>query len=125
MLEEFTCSAKCDPGWAIENLMGPNVLWLTESLSQVMQLEPGMRVLDMGCGRAISSIFPVREFGVQVWATNLWLKPSENAGRIRDADVGDRVFTVHAEAQRATQPPAPAVASYLFLPPHLSSPSFS
>ena len=43
-LEEFPRSAKYDPGWVIENLMGPNVLWLTESLSQVMQLEPGMRV---------------------------------------------------------------------------------
>ncbi len=97
-LEEFPRSAKYDPGWVIENLMGPNVLWLTESLSQVMQLEPGMRVLDMGCGRAISSIFLVKEFDVQVWATDLWIKPSENAGRIRDADVEDRVFPVHAEA---------------------------
>ncbi len=97
-LEEFPRSAKYDPGWVIENLMGPNVLWLTESLSQVMQLEPGMRVLDMGCGRAISSIFLVKEFDVQVWATGLWIKPSENPGRIRDADVDDRVFPVHAEA---------------------------
>ena len=28
-----------------------------------------MRVLDLGCGRAMSSIFLRREFGVQVWAT--------------------------------------------------------
>ena len=83
-LEEFPRSAKYDPGWVIENLMGPNVLWLTESLSQVMQLEPGMRVLNMGCGRAISSIFLVKEVDVQVWATDLWIKPRENAGRIRD-----------------------------------------
>ncbi len=96
--EEFPRSAKYDPGWVIENLMGPNVLWLTESLSQVIQLEPGMRVLDMGCGRAISSIFLVKEFDVQVWATDLWIKPSENAGRIRDADVEDRIFPVHSEA---------------------------
>ena len=45
----------------------------------------------MGRGRAISSIFLVKEFGVQVLATDLWIKPSENAGRIRDADVEDRV----------------------------------
>ena len=38
------------------NLMGPNVPWLAEALSHVLDLQPGMRVLDMGCGRAISSI---------------------------------------------------------------------
>ena len=30
--------------------MGPNVLWLTDALTQVLDLRPGMRVLDMGCG---------------------------------------------------------------------------
>jgi methylmalonyl-CoA mutase C-terminal domain/subunit len=44
-----------------------------------------MRVLDIGCGRAVSSIFLRREFGVQVWATDLWFTASENQQRIRDA----------------------------------------
>ena len=56
-LEEFPRSAKYDPQWIIDNMMGPNVIWLAESLTQVMALEPGMRVLDMGCGKALSSIF--------------------------------------------------------------------
>ena len=56
-LDEFPRSSSYEPEWVIENMMGPNVLWLTESLCQVMDLAPGMRVLDMGCGRAISSIF--------------------------------------------------------------------
>ena len=65
-LDEFPRSAGYDPEWVIENMMGPNVLWLTESLTQVMDLEPGMRILDMGCGRAISSIFLAKEFDLQV-----------------------------------------------------------
>jgi cyclopropane fatty-acyl-phospholipid synthase-like methyltransferase len=69
----------------LENLMGPNAVWLAEALAGVMDLRPGMRVLDMGCGRAISSIFLAKEFGVQVWATDLWIKPSENWARIRAA----------------------------------------
>jgi cyclopropane fatty-acyl-phospholipid synthase-like methyltransferase len=36
-----------------------------------MNLQPGMRVLDLGCGRALSSIFLHREFGLQVWAADL------------------------------------------------------
>jgi cyclopropane fatty-acyl-phospholipid synthase-like methyltransferase len=58
-----------------------------------------MRVLDLGCGRAMSSIFLHREFGVQVWATDLWFSASENLQRIRDAGCGDGVFPIHADAR--------------------------
>lgn len=58
-----------------------------------------MRVLDLGCGRAKSSIFLAREFGVQVWATDLWISASENIRRIRDAQLEDRVFPLHADAR--------------------------
>jgi SAM-dependent methyltransferase len=78
---------------------GANSLWLTEWLTAVLDLRPGMRVLDLGCGRASSSIFLHREFGVLVWATDLWFDVSENAQRIRDAGVGDGVFPIHADAR--------------------------
>ena len=55
--DQFPRAAAYDLEWVLENQMGPNVLWLTESLTQVMALKPGMRVLDIGCGRAISSTF--------------------------------------------------------------------
>jgi cyclopropane fatty-acyl-phospholipid synthase-like methyltransferase len=97
-LPEFPRSAGYPPEWMLENLMGPNAVWLAESLSQVLPLEPGMRVLDMGCGKGISSIFLAKEFGVQVWATDLWIKPTENWGRIRAAGLEDCVFPIYAEA---------------------------
>jgi cyclopropane fatty-acyl-phospholipid synthase-like methyltransferase len=58
-----------------------------------------MRVLDLGCGRAASSIFLRREFGVEVWATDLWFDASENLRRIRDAGVGDGVYPIRADAR--------------------------
>ena len=97
-LDDFPRSAGYDPAWMLENLMGPNAVWLAEALAQVMRLEPGMRVLDMGCGRAISSIFLAREFDLQVWATDLWIAASDNWRRIREAGLQDRVFPIHAEA---------------------------
>lgn len=97
-VDEFPRSAGYDLDWVIENQMGPNVLWQTESLTQVMDLKPGMRVLDMGCGRAISSIFLAKEFGLQVWATDLWVKAGENWKRICDAGMERHVFPIHAEA---------------------------
>jgi SAM-dependent methyltransferase len=64
-----------------------------------MDLQPGMRVLDLGCGRASSSIFLHREFGVQVWAVDLWFNVSDNLQRIRDAGAGDGVFPIHTDAR--------------------------
>ncbi len=78
---------------------GANALWITEWLAEALDLRPGMRVLDLGCGRAMSSIFLRREFGVQVWATDLWISASENIQRIRDADVEEGVFPIHADAR--------------------------
>ncbi|MFP4160320.1 MAG: SAM-dependent methyltransferase, partial [Desulfobacterales bacterium] len=54
---EFPLSAKYDPDWILDNQMGPNALWLAEWLLQDLPLAPGMRVLDLGCGKAMSSIF--------------------------------------------------------------------
>lgn len=96
--ERYPRSGAYSARWMVENAMGPNPVWLTEALTGSMRLEPGMRVLDMGCGTALSSIFLAREFGVQVWATDLWVSPAENWARIMQAGVQDRVQPVHAEA---------------------------
>ncbi len=98
-IDQFPRAATYDPEWVLENKMGPNVLWLAEALSQVMDLQPGMRVLDMGCGRAASSIFLAKEFGLQVWATDLWIKASDNWERVRAAGLQEQVFPIHAEAR--------------------------
>jgi cyclopropane fatty-acyl-phospholipid synthase-like methyltransferase len=78
---------------------GANSLWLTEWLAEAMDLQAGMRVLDLGAGRASSSIFLHREFGVQVWSTDLWFNPADNLKRIRDAGADGGVFPIHAEAR--------------------------
>ena len=98
--ERFPRSSTYHPEWIIASVSGgANALWLTEWLAEALDLRPGMRVLDLGCGRAMSSIFLRREFGVQVWATDLWFSASENIQRIRDAGVEDGVFPIHADAR--------------------------
>jgi len=97
-LPSYPRSADYDPEWVLENQMGPNVLWLTEALCQVVKLDAGMRVLDLGCGRAISSIFMAREFGVKVWAADLWIDPKENWERVLSAKMEEMVMPIHAEA---------------------------
>src|SRR6266550_1244366 len=98
--EQFPRASQYHPEWVLANASGgANALWLTEWLTTALHLRPGMRVLDLGCGRASSSIFLRREFGVQVWATDLWFSVAENIQRIRDAGVEDGVFPIQADAR--------------------------
>jgi len=95
---DFPRANAYDPDWVMDGQMGPNALWLVEWLTRRMDLKPGMRVLDLGCGKAMTSVFLAREFGVQVWAVDLWTPPDGNWERIRAAGVEDRVFPLQAEA---------------------------
>jgi SAM-dependent methyltransferase len=95
---DYPKTSAYDPAWVFLNHMGPNVLWLTEWLTGAVGLEPGMRVLDLGCGAATSSIFLAREFGVQVWAADLWISPDDNWRRVAQTDVADRVLPISVEA---------------------------
>jgi SAM-dependent methyltransferase len=98
--ERFPRSSKYHPEWVIASASGgANALWLTEWLTEALDLRSDMRVLDLGCGLAMSSVFLRREFGVQVWATDLWFSASDNLRRARDAKVDDGVFPIHADAR--------------------------
>ncbi len=94
----FPISNGYDPQLVFKHNMGPNVLWLTEWLTKAMDLQPGMRVLDMGCGKALSSLFLAHEYGVQVWANDLWIPATENWERACEWGMQDRIFPIHAEA---------------------------
>src|SRR4026209_1809942 len=98
--ERFPRSSRYHPEWVIAGVSGgANSLWMVEWLAEALDLRPGMRVLDLGCGRASSSIFLRREFGVQVWAADLWFSAAENLQRIQDAGVEDGVFPIHTDAR--------------------------
>ena len=96
----FPRTSAYSPDWVAAAVSGgANPLWLTEWLAEALQLRAGMRVLDLGCGRGASSIFLHREFGVQVWAVDLWFSVSERHQRVRDAGVDGAVFPIHADAR--------------------------
>src|ERR1700676_5394084 len=98
--EQFPRASQYHPEWVLANVSGgANSLWLTEWLASALDLRPGMRVLDLGCGRASSSIFLRREFGVLVCASDLWFSVSDNKESIRDVRVEQRVFPLHADSR--------------------------
>lgn len=98
--DRFPRASKYDPEWVKSSASGgANSLWLAEWLAEAMDLRPGMRVLDLGCGSAASSIFLRREFGVQVWAVDLSSDVTDNARRILDAGMADGVFPMRCDAR--------------------------
>lgn len=91
---------KYDINFIAQNLMGPNVLYLLKELLEGVSLKRGMRVLDLGCGCALSSIFLAKELDVQVFAVDLWIEATENYKRLQQMGVDDRVIPIHSDAHQ-------------------------
>jgi cyclopropane fatty-acyl-phospholipid synthase-like methyltransferase len=91
-------SQKFDTAFVKENLMGPNALRIAAELAQSLKLEKGMRVLDLGCGKGLTSIYLVKEYGITVFATDLWIDATENYARFKAMGLEDKIIPVHAEA---------------------------
>ncbi len=49
-LDRFPLSSKYDPAWIAYNEMGPNALWLSQSLCAAMDLRSSGRPVDPGEG---------------------------------------------------------------------------
>ena len=96
--ERFPKSNNYSSEFVAENQMGPNSLWLMEWLTEKIEIKENMKVLDLGCGRAISSIFLAKEFGATVYATDLWIDVSENQKRIVEFGLEDKIIPIKAEA---------------------------
>ncbi len=95
----FLKSNKYDPYWIIKNSMGLNVLWLTEWLCEGLIIEREMKILDLGCGKALSSIYIASEFNAKVWATDLWIKPTQNLEMISKLKFDDSIFPIFSDAR--------------------------
>jgi len=78
--------------------MGPGTLYLAEKIVEQMELSPEMRLLDFGCGNAITSLFLAREYGVQVVAADKWVRPDENWERVQKAGHSRNIMPIHFEA---------------------------
>jgi len=85
--------------------MGPNPLWLTEFLVQSFNLKPGMRVLDLACGKGITSVFLAREFGLQVFSIDFdewegWDTVATSWSNAKNHGVEDLIVPIKADARK-------------------------
>jgi cyclopropane fatty-acyl-phospholipid synthase-like methyltransferase len=94
----FPLTAKYDPQWIRDNALGENALCQVESLARRLPLRAGMRVLDLGCGKATSSIFLAREFGIETWAADGTTSPTENLKRAVELECERSVYPLRVDA---------------------------
>jgi ubiquinone/menaquinone biosynthesis C-methylase UbiE len=92
-LQEYT--------WEVchQDFLGAGGLFLVSELAEQLQLKPGMRVLDLCCGKASSSLFLAKHYGVTVFAIDRDIQPSENWKRVQYAKLTDAIVPMSMEAR--------------------------
>lgn len=81
-----------------EYLMGPNSVRLLEEMLEKYPLRQGTRVLDLGCGKGLTSLFLAKEADVNVFATDLWISATENNIHFNEWQVSEKIIPIHADA---------------------------
>ncbi len=82
----------------LENMMGPNSMRVSEEMASFLPLDSRSRVLDLGCGAGLSSIFLAERYGAQVFASDLWISPDDNVGRFDERGLGDKIIPMSVDA---------------------------
>lgn len=78
--------------------MGPNAITLLEELAKDITLKSGMRVLDLGCGKGLTSMWLANQFDIQVFAVDLCIAATENYRRFQEKTLDHKIIPIHADA---------------------------
>ena len=79
-------------------LMGPNSVRLLVEMLEKCPIDEGLRILDLGCGKGLTSLFLAKETKAQVFAVDLWVSATENYEQFKKWDVDNTVVPIHADA---------------------------
>lgn len=89
-----------DHAFLLDTMMGPNAMRITEEMAEMLPIAPGMRILDLGCGKGISSILLADKYDVTVFAADLWISPSENAERFTALGLDSTIIPLRVDATK-------------------------
>ena len=78
--------------------MGPNGIRLLNEMLENYSIEPESRVMDLGCGKGLTSLFLAQEAKVNVFAVDLWISATENYRQFCKWGIEKSVIPIHADA---------------------------
>ena len=81
-----------------ETMWGPNAIRQSEELASHFKITKDMRILDLGCGPGLSTIYLVQEYSAEVFATDLLIDPTENYERFKSLGIADKIIPMKLDA---------------------------
>lgn len=84
--------------FVLQQLMGPNCLRLAEEILQKAEIGDARRILDLGCGTGLTSMYLASRSSAQIVAYDLWIDATDNFARFRQYDFDARIIPVHGQA---------------------------
>ena len=86
-----------------ETLMGPNSARILGELLEKHQFSLAKTdiVLDLGCGKGLTSLVLAREIGAKVYASDLWISVEENQSRFSEWGVENQVIPFCEDANES------------------------
>lgn len=83
-----------------ETMMGPNCVRILEELfhKYPLQFSSDDLILDLGCGKGITSLVIAKETGARVYASDLWVSAEENGKRFGQWGVATQITPVCEDA---------------------------
>ena len=91
-----------------DTMWGPNAIRQSEELASHFTITKDMKILDLGCGLGLSSLYLVQEHGVDVFAADLYADPTENHERFMSLGIADKIIPMLLDATQ----PLPFAKSY-------------
>lgn len=81
-------------------IMGPNPVKLAEELLLNNNIPHNSKVMDLGSGSGLTSLFIAKEYGFTVYAVDLWSDPDENQSFFKEQGLDEkRIKAVKADAE--------------------------
>lgn len=81
-----------------EFLMGPNGIRLLNEMLENYPIAPNSKVMDLGCGKGLTSLFLAQESKANVFAVDLWVSATENYRQFCKWGIENSVIPIHADA---------------------------
>lgn len=78
--------------------MGPNSVRLLDELLSKYPVGSNKRIMDLGCGTGLTSMFIAKETNSQVFAVDLWSSASDNYKRFQEWEIDNKVIPIYSDA---------------------------
>ena len=83
-----------------ELMWGPNGIRQAEELASHFNITKGVKILDLGCGPGLSSLYLAMQHGALVFATDLFMDPTENQERFESLCIADKIIPMMIDATK-------------------------